>query len=150
DPTEGGIGAAVHEMAYAAGLRITVELDKVRLYPVTGDVCGLFGIDPLGLISSGALLIAIGTGRAERLIARLHAARIEAAAIGSFEAGRGVKAIRNGKPTKLKWYERDELVRLEDSRNLAQNEIQPRARKRRSAYLRGDIREAKIGEKQSR
>ena len=119
DPTEGGIGAAIHEMAYAARLRAAVHLDRIPVYVVTANVCRLFGIDPLGLISSGALLIAIPPARLDGLVAAMHAAKIKAIMIGSFQAGRGVKALRSGKPAKLAWFERDELVRFEDTRQAA-------------------------------
>lgn len=120
DPTEGGIGAAVHEMAYAAGLRTAVHLERIPVYVVTANICRLFGIDPLGLISSGALLIAIAPARVNRLVAAMRAAKIKAVAIGSFEPGRGVRALRGGKPAKLAWFERDELVRLDNARQAAQ------------------------------
>ncbi len=139
DPTEGGIGAAVHEMAHAAGLRTEVHLDRIPVYVVTANICRLFGIDPLGLISSGALLIAIAPARVKRLIVAMAAAKIKAVAIGSFETGRGVKAFRAGRPAKLTWFERDELVRLDDARDGAQSVSVtnvPRASKRATANVR--------------
>ena len=115
DPTEGGIGAAVHEMASAARLRVSVHLDRIPIFVVTANICRFFGIDPLGLISSGALLIAIPPRRVKKVIAAMGAAKIKAVQIGAFEAGRGVKAFRVGKAAKLAWFERDELLRLEDT-----------------------------------
>lgn len=115
DPTEGGIGAAVHEMASAARLRVAVHLDRIPIFVVTANICRFFGIDPLGLISSGALLIAIPPRRVKKVIAAMGAAKIKAVQIGAFEAGRGVKAFRVGKAAKLAWFERDELLRLEDT-----------------------------------
>jgi hydrogenase expression/formation protein HypE len=71
DPTEGGVGAAIHEMAYAARLRVTVDLDGIAVLKITRDICEILGIDPLGLTSSGALLIAISPARAARLVKAL-------------------------------------------------------------------------------
>jgi hydrogenase expression/formation protein HypE len=112
DPTEGGIGAAIHEMAYAAGLRVTVHLERVLVLGITRQICDLLRIDPLGLTSSGALLVAIDPRRAERLVNALQKAHIPASQIGRFEAGRGVKAILGGKVTRLPWFERDEIVKV--------------------------------------
>jgi hydrogenase expression/formation protein HypE len=91
DPTEGGVGAAIHEMAYAARLRVTVNLDRIVVLGVTRNICELLGIDPLGLTSSGALLIAINPARAVQLVKALSRA-VLASAIGGFEAGKGVRA----------------------------------------------------------
>ena len=44
DPTEGGVGAAIHEMAYAAGLRVTVHLDRILVLKITRDICAMFGM----------------------------------------------------------------------------------------------------------
>jgi hydrogenase expression/formation protein HypE len=150
DPTEGGIGAAVHEMAYAARLRTTVHLDQIPVYVVTANICRLFGIDPLGLISSGALLIAIAPARVDRLVAAMRAAKIKAVAIGSFQAGRGVKALRAGKPAKLAWFERDELVRLDDARQAAQADGPPSVRRhprRTPANARRSVNEPRSADK---
>jgi hydrogenase expression/formation protein HypE len=118
DPTEGGVGAAIHEMAYAAGLCVRVDLDRVLVLAVTRDICRIMGIDPLGLTSSGALLIAVSPTRARRLVDALTRAGIAATAIGGFEAGRGVRAMRAGKPARLPWFKRDEILRVpeEESR----------------------------------
>ena len=112
DPTEGGVGAAIHEMAYAAGLRVTVDLDRIAVLAITRDICRIMGIDPLGLTSSGALLIAVRSGRAARLMNALARAHIDAAAIGKFETGSGVRAVRGGKPARLPWFKRDEILRV--------------------------------------
>jgi hydrogenase expression/formation protein HypE len=114
DPTEGGVGAAIHEMTYAARLRVSVDLDRILVLEVTRDICRLFQIDPLGLTSSGALLIAISPRRAARLTAALTKAGIDASTIGRFEAGRGVTARLAGKRARLPWFKRDEILRVSD------------------------------------
>lgn len=119
DPTEGGVGAAIHEMAYAAGLRVTVHLDRILVLKITRDICAMFGIDPLGLTSSGALLVAISPARAARLVSALSRADIGASPIGQFETGQGVSARRAGKPARLPWFKRDELLRIADDKTLA-------------------------------
>lgn len=84
DVTEGGLATAALEMAIAAGLGLSVDMDAVPVYPETQKLCGILGLDPLGLISSGCLLIACKPASAEGLIAKLTAAGIKATAIAVF------------------------------------------------------------------
>ncbi len=66
DVTEGGVGEALYEMAAASGLAIEARRADIPLRPETATLCSDLGIDPLGLIGSGALLIGCEpTGRAE-------------------------------------------------------------------------------------
>jgi len=115
DPTEGGVGAAIHEMAYAAGLRVEVHLERILVLGITRKICDLLGIAPLGLTSSGALLVAISPARAARLVSALRKAKVPAVPIGRFQAGRGVRAKLDGKTTRLPWFERDEILRIRDT-----------------------------------
>ncbi len=94
DVTEGGVGEALHELGRASGLSIEVNADAVPVLPQTRRVCGELGIDPLGLLGSGALLVGCGEQEREELEAVLADRRIPFAWIGraraSREAGRGV------------------------------------------------------------
>jgi HAD superfamily hydrolase (TIGR01509 family) len=66
DVTEGGIGEALHEMGVASGLTIEADRQEIPVLPGTARICGDLGLDPLGLIGSGSLLIGCGeTGRIE-------------------------------------------------------------------------------------
>lgn len=58
DPTEGGIATAIHEIAAASGLGAMIDGTAIPVLPETTAICNHFGIDPLGLLSSGALLVA--------------------------------------------------------------------------------------------
>jgi hydrogenase expression/formation protein HypE len=58
DVTEGGVLGALAELAEASGCGVTVDLDAVPIRPETAAITSAFGIDPLALVSSGALLIA--------------------------------------------------------------------------------------------
>jgi HAD superfamily hydrolase (TIGR01509 family) len=66
DVTEGGVGEALHELAAASGFTIEVERGSVPVLPETARICEDLGLDPLGLIGSGSLLIGCrDEGRAE-------------------------------------------------------------------------------------
>jgi hydrogenase maturation factor len=76
-------------------------------------MCKLLGLDPLGLIGSGSLLITCSPDEAGHLAGALRAAGIQATDIGEvLEAGQGVEALRCGEPAELPQFERDEVSRL--------------------------------------
>ena len=84
DPTEGGILNGIHELADAAGLGVRVFEEKIAVEPETAKICRFYEIDPLQLISSGALLIAAEPGAAPKIIESLSKERIYADVIGEF------------------------------------------------------------------
>ncbi len=59
DPTEGGLINGMIEMAWASDTEIEVDLEKVLIYRESRILCREFGMDPLGTIASGALLLAV-------------------------------------------------------------------------------------------
>jgi hydrogenase maturation factor len=59
DPTEGGLINGMIEMAWASDTEIEVDLEKVLIYKESRILCREFGMDPLGTIASGALLLAV-------------------------------------------------------------------------------------------
>lgn len=62
DATEGGVATAIHEIAAASGLGAEIDGAAIPILECTQQISDHFGIDPLGLISSGALLIAAQPG----------------------------------------------------------------------------------------
>lgn len=107
DPTEGGIATAIREIATAAGLGFEVEVEKVPVLPETAAVCAALGLDPLGLLASGALLAAVEPIGTDDALACLKRAGIPAARIGRLTAGAGSAEGGEGLPR----FERDELAR---------------------------------------
>jgi hydrogenase expression/formation protein HypE len=84
DPTEGGILNGIHEMTDAAGLGVRVFEEKISVEPETAKICRFYEIDPLQLISSGALLIAADPQAADKIIDALCQEHIYADVIGEF------------------------------------------------------------------
>jgi hydrogenase maturation factor len=84
DPTEGGVAGGIHEMADASSLGFKVSRDKITVSPETKRICRFFNIDPLMLISSGALLISAEPKSSERIIELLGQKHISASIIGEF------------------------------------------------------------------
>lgn len=84
DPTEGGVAGGIHEMADASNLGVRIFKEKIPVAKETTEICNFYGIDPLQLISSGALLIATKQASAERVIKKLNKNGIAATIIGEF------------------------------------------------------------------
>ena len=84
DPTEGGVLNGIHEMADAAGLGVRVFEEKIMVEPETAKICRYYEIDPLQLISSGALLIAAEPEASNKIVDSLCQEHIYADVIGEF------------------------------------------------------------------
>jgi hydrogenase maturation factor len=82
DPTEGGIAGGIHEIADASNLGVRVSEKEILVKPETAEICNFFRIDPLQLISSGALLISAKTKLANKIIESLRLNQVQAAIIG--------------------------------------------------------------------
>jgi hydrogenase expression/formation protein HypE len=113
DVTEGGLATAVRELGAAGGRRLRLHLDRIPVYAETKRVCSIMGIDPLGLIGSGSLLIACAPGDARALAGAVAAAGIAVTDIGEvLKKGQGLEVLRDGAPAELPSFDRDEVSRL--------------------------------------
>jgi len=113
DVTEGGLATAVGELAAAGGFRLRVDMETIPVYPETRRICDAMGLDPLGLIGSGSLLITCDPAGSTELVRALQAAGIPVAEIGEvLGAGGGVEAYREGVPVEWPSFDRDEVSRL--------------------------------------
>ncbi len=115
DPTEGGLATALNEMAIAAQMELQIDLQAVPIYAETQTLCDYFSLNPLGVIASGSLLIAVGAGEAERVVEALRRQQIEANVIGHVidKSDRPiVLAEFDGKVEPLRPFEQDEIARL--------------------------------------
>jgi hydrogenase maturation factor len=84
DPTEGGLLGGIYEMACAAGLGFFLDEQAVPIASETRAICNELEVDPLRLISSGVLLVALAQSDSQPLVDRLRRASIPAAQIGTF------------------------------------------------------------------
>jgi hydrogenase maturation factor len=115
DPTEGGLATGLYELAQASSLGLMIEVDAVPVYPETQALCRATGLDPWGLIASGALLMAVETADAENIVRALNAQGIRAVIIGqTTEATHGVRLHGPEGIHDLPRFERDEIARLFD------------------------------------
>lgn len=113
DPTEGGLATALHELAQAAGVGLRIDRAQVRVLPETAALCAALGLDPLGLLASGALLIAATPEAGAHLLEIFTTCGIDAALIGSVTLpAEGVIIRENTGAAPLPMFARDELARF--------------------------------------
>ena len=113
DPTEGGLSGALYELAAASGVGLDIDADAIPVLPECRRLCDALGIDPLGLISSGALLAAVAPESANAVIAALSDAGIPASLIGeATRAGAPVTLRSPSAAREFPKFDRDELARF--------------------------------------
>jgi hydrogenase expression/formation protein HypE len=113
DCTEGGVVGALYEMAAASGLGLSVDEGSIPVGRETKKICSALGVDPLKLISSGTLLIAVEKGREALVAAAVEGTGSRATPIGSFGEGR-VIVTRDGREEEVTGPPRDEIWRLHE------------------------------------
>ncbi|MHA1474114.1 MAG: AIR synthase family protein [Promethearchaeota archaeon] len=113
DPTEGGLAMGLVEMAQNSNCGAIID-KKIHLISGTEEFCRFYGLDPLGLIASGALLIAVPKENAADIVSFLEKNDIHTAEIGILTDKPGEFLIKSGsgeiKP--LKYSPIDEITRI--------------------------------------
>ena len=87
DPTEGGLSAALWEMAQAGQCQLVINPDHVHIPAIARKVCDSLDLDPLAAISSGALLLTAPPAESQEIIRTLADNGIACSDIGHVEAG---------------------------------------------------------------
>ena len=113
DPTEGGVATALWEMAQACQKTFVIDPAKIVVPPLSARVCQAFGLDPLGTIASGALLLTVNPASKDAVLAALAEAGISAAEIGAIVAGvPQVLMPLGGMVQNLPRFDRDEIGKV--------------------------------------
>ncbi len=113
DPTEGGVATALHELARAAGVGLWVDAEAIPILPECKALCSEFSLDPLGLIASGALLVALAHQDTPALLSAYEEANIACSRIGYVTpVGTGVKLKSGASTIDLPCFDQDELAGL--------------------------------------
>ncbi len=113
DPTEGGVATALHEMARAAGVGFVIDAEAIPVFPETALLCNHLQLDPLGLISSGALLVICSASEAKRAAAALRKESIAANIIGRVvDQAEGLKLKDKSGLRDLPIFEQDEITKV--------------------------------------
>jgi hydrogenase maturation factor len=113
DPTEGGVATAIHELAEASGLGAEVFADAIPILPETRAISAFFDLNPLGMLSSGALLFAAAPERQAEVTSTARHHGIPVAHIGRLvHADHGFAMLKGSKTSPLPRFDRDEVSRV--------------------------------------
>ncbi len=113
DPTEGGLATGIMELAKASGTGVVIDAEKIPCYEETEQICKFFNIQPLGLIASGALLIALDPEDTKEVIAILAKYGIVCNPIGKLtKKSEGLKLFTKGKLIKMPTFKVDEITKI--------------------------------------
>ncbi len=112
DPTEGGLSTGLYELSKASNVGLEIDEEKILFLPECLRLCKEFGLNPLGLIASGCLIIITSPQATEPLRNLLANSRIACSVIGKVVKTPGVKLIRENKKHKFPRFERDEITKI--------------------------------------
>jgi len=113
DPTEGGLATGLYELAQAAQVGLQILRDKIPIFEETKRMCEAFGLDPLGVIASGALVIVTDPVNADSIVEGLRREGVQAEIIGEVVSqSEGLHLLSDSQRHPLKPFERDELTKI--------------------------------------
>jgi len=94
DATEGGVIAAMIELATASHLGLVLDLEEIQISEETLGLCELFKIDPMVSLSEGSLIIASRPTKTDKILAKLASQGIPSRVVGKLTSKfRGCRAI---------------------------------------------------------
>lgn len=112
DPTEGGLATGLREVARASGMGLAVEQSSIPILPECEEICRALGIDPLGLLASGCLLLTLPAAQAPILLRAFDEAGIFACEVGQVIAPEeGLVMVGYEGEGPIPEFSRDELAR---------------------------------------
>jgi hydrogenase expression/formation protein HypE len=114
DITEGGLADGLHELAVAAGVKIVVEESRIPVYAESKILCDMYGLNPLGVIGSGGLLVTAPYREADRILKAAQSQGVNMTDIGYVEAA-GPPSVAMLTPDGTKpvpYFEADEVTKI--------------------------------------
>jgi len=73
DPTRGGLGTTLNEIARQSNVGLLIDEDAVPVQPQVEAACELLGLDPLYIANEGKLVAAVAPGAADAVLAAMRA-----------------------------------------------------------------------------
>jgi len=99
DPTRGGLGVTLNEIAHASNVGIALDERAIPVKPAVRSACEMLGLDPLYVANEGKLIALVAPDQAEMMLAAMRAqeAGREATLVGKVVAEhRGLVTARTG------------------------------------------------------
>ncbi len=117
DPTRGGLGTTLNEIAAQAAVGIRIAEEAIPIRPAVIGMCELLGYDPLYLANEGKLVAVVSAASAERVLEtmRNHPLGKQAACIGEVvdaHPGRVVLKTRIGGQRMVDMLSGEQLPRI--------------------------------------
>jgi hydrogenase maturation factor len=104
----------LHELAVAAGVKIVVEESRIPVYAESKILCDMYGLNPLGVIGSGGLLVTAPYREADRILKAAQSQGVNMTDIGYVEAA-GPPSVAMLTPDGTKpvpYFEADEVTKI--------------------------------------
>jgi hydrogenase maturation factor len=113
DPTEGGVATGLWELAHASRVGLEIDGDAIPFSVEGLRLCAAYGLDPLGVIASGSLLITTPAETADNLVNLLARANIRCVLIGRVvPRENGITLTRGAARRALPRFDADEITRI--------------------------------------
>jgi hydrogenase expression/formation protein HypE len=99
DPTRGGLGVTLNEIARASGAGIALDERAIPVKPAVRSACEMLGLDPLYVANEGKLIAVVAQDKAQAVLAAMQAHEFgrEAAVVGRVVGEhRGLVTARTG------------------------------------------------------
>src|SRR5919107_127182 len=113
DPTEGGLASAVRELAMVSGAGVEIDAEAVPILAETRAVADALGLDPIGMLASGSLLIATRPEGVHRIVHDIEAAGIPVQVVGRLtDDPQEASLMSGGTRQQLPEFAVDEVARL--------------------------------------
>ena len=113
DPTEGGFASAVRELAIVSGAGVEIDAEAIPILDETRAVAEALGIDPLGMLASGSLLIATRAEGVATIVRGMESAGIPVSVVGRLtEDPEEASLIVGGERRPLPEFAVDEVARV--------------------------------------
>ena len=101
DPTEGGLASAVRELAAVSGAGVEIDAEAIPILPETRAVADALGINPLGMLASGSLLIAARAEGVSGIVRGIEAAGTPVSVVGRLTDDPEVASLMSGGERRL-------------------------------------------------
>ncbi|MBI4596718.1 MAG: hydrogenase expression/formation protein [Candidatus Tectomicrobia bacterium] len=112
DPTESGLAGGIREIALASEVGMVLRRNKISIYAESKILCNHFGLDPLGLIASGALLCTLDISLTPLLASKLIERGISFSVFGRVvEQERGL-TFEDMENAPLPIFDQDEITKV--------------------------------------
>jgi len=73
DPTRGGLGTTLNEIAHQSGVCITIEEATIPVRPAVSSACEVLGFDPLYIANEGKFVVIVDPVDASKVLDVIHA-----------------------------------------------------------------------------